>query len=127
MQAVIIKGNPKFIRNNPVAESFYAEIKEFLEKLGFEVIFSSGQPYTSPPAADLWIGHSRGVDRLRFAPSGTKTLALGSSLKGAVNHPLDNTKDIQGPSNIIPNKYHYVFTPQMKKRIKDLQKQIFTG
>ena len=63
--AVIIKGNPKFIDNNKDADSFYEEIKSFLEDLGFEVSFDKGEPYTSPDKADLWIGHSRGADRLR--------------------------------------------------------------
>ncbi len=119
-KAVIITGNPKFISANEKARAFYEEIKSFLETQGYDVSFDAGEPHTTPRVADLWIGHSRGVDRLRFAPQGTRTLALGSSASGAVNHPLDNTKDVVGPSDIVPNEYHYVFTNEMKAAVLDL-------
>lgn len=117
-KAVIITGNPKFITSNKWADDFYNEIKNFLEALGYEVVFDPGEPHTTPPPADLWIGHSRGTDRLRFAPATTKIIALGSSLPGAINHPRDNTKDSFGPSDIIPNEYHYAFMDEMRDAIK---------
>ena len=55
--AVIIKGNPEYISGH---DDFYEEIKDFLEELGYKVSFDEGAPYTVPPKADLWIGHSRG-------------------------------------------------------------------
>jgi hypothetical protein len=116
--AVIVKGNPKFVINNSQADSFYTEIKKYLEDLGYNVSFDLGEPHSSPKKADLWVGHSRGNDRLRFAPEGTKTIFLGSSIKGAINHPQDNTKDAIGPSDTIPNNFHYVFTKEMKEAIK---------
>ena len=117
LTTVIIKGNPKFVAGNPAADDFYQEIKAFLENIGYVVTLDPGEPYTSPPPADLWIGHSRGVDRLRFAPPETKTLAFGSSLPGSVNHPLDSSKDIYGPTDTIPNAHHYAFTEAMKQAI----------
>lgn len=78
--AIIIKGNPKYLRNHkvkPMAEKFYAEIKQLLEAKGYEVEFDPGKPYTLPKIfAAVWIGHSRGIDRLRFAPQRVKTIAL---------------------------------------------------
>ncbi len=109
--AIIIKGNSKFIEGNPLAEIFYQDIKKFLEGLGYQISFDSGEPYTTPPKADLWIGHSRGSDRLRFAPEGTKTVALGTL--GGINHPEDHAM----LSGHIPDKNHFILTDQMKKEI----------
>jgi hypothetical protein len=77
---VIIKGNPKYLRQlkiRPLAEHFYAVIKSMLVAKGYEVEFDEGKPYTIPKVyAAVWIGHSRGIDRLRFAPTRVKTIAL---------------------------------------------------
>ncbi len=110
--AVIIKGNPKFITDNPDADRFYGEVKSFLEELGYFVTFDAGEPYTSPIKADLWIAHSRGSERLRYAPEGTKTIALGS--EGGINHPEDKSL-VRGD---IPEKWHYLLTDEMKEKIK---------
>lgn len=78
--AIIIKGNPKYLRLpkiKPLAAKFYAEIEQLLKDKGYTVEFDPGTPYTHPKMyADAWIGHSRGIDRLRFAKSSTKTIAL---------------------------------------------------
>ncbi len=108
--AVIIKGNPKYVEGNKEAERFYNRIKKFLESLGYQVVFDSGFSHTLPPMADLWIGHSRGADRLRFAPKGVKTIALGVNLPRSINHPQDQVA--------ISDCYHYIFTKEMKYKIK---------
>ena len=114
--AIIITGNPKFIIGNERASAFYDELKEHLERNGYDVSFHAGEPHASPPKANLWVGHSRGADRLRFAPKGTHTVALG--VFGGVSHPMDNTAmekfDSQRHGNIIPNKFHYILTNEMK-------------
>ena len=112
MKAVIIKGNPKFVENNRKADSFYKKLKTFLISLGYEVSLDKGEPYTEPIKADLWIGHSRGVDRLRFAPKHTKVIALG--IEVGINHP----KDTSLRAGDVPNKFHYILTEDMKKEIK---------
>lgn len=122
--AVIIKGNPKFIENNIEADNFYKEIKDFLETLNYEVSFDKGEPYTSPKKADLWIGHSRGVDRLRFAHKDIYTLMFGSSHKDSVNHQDDNSVKTEYTSNVIPNKFHYKFTNEMRNSILEATKKI---
>ncbi|OIO30826.1 hypothetical protein AUJ77_01605 [Candidatus Nomurabacteria bacterium CG1_02_43_90] len=117
LTAIIIKGNPKFIDHNIKADKFYKSIKNFLEALGYEAKFNNGEPYTSPEKADLWIGHSRGYLRLRFALKGTHILAFGSSSKNAINHPKDNSVKIAYPSDVLPNEFHYVFTKKMREAI----------
>jgi hypothetical protein len=110
--AVIIKGNPKFVEGNPDADRFYAELKSFLEELGYQATLDSGEPHTQPKPADVWIAHSRGVDRLRFAPPETITIALGT--KGGINHPQDKSLK----KGDVPDKYHYILTDEMREAIK---------
>ncbi len=107
--AVIITGNPRYITGNPLANAFYDEIRRILTYAGYSVSFDPGEPYTEPPPADLWVGHSRGADRLRFAPQGTKTIALGS--KRGLFHPDDNTLEHFG---VEPNEHHYELTDEMR-------------
>jgi len=115
--AVIIKGNPKYIEGSQEASSFYKEIRSFLEDEGYDVQMHSGEPFSTPPKADLWAGHSRGVDRLTHAPEEIKTVAIGTS--DGIAHPRDNSAKIDGkpPKGFKPNKYHYVFTDEMKKAL----------
>ena len=112
MKAVIIKGNPKFVENNPLADKFYNELKDFLTSLGYKISFDVGEPYTQPEEADVWVGHSRGSDRLRFASENTKTIALG--IEGGINHPKD-TSLLPGQ---IPDEFHYILTEEMKDEIR---------
>lgn len=116
--AVIIKGNPKFIEGNSEADRFYDDLKRFLEGLGYSVSFDPGSPYTSPDVASVWVGHSRGVDRLRFAPHGTIVVSLG--VEGGINHPQDQSLK----KGDIPDSYHYILTEDMKNAI---QKRIDEG
>jgi uncharacterized membrane protein (UPF0127 family) len=67
------------------------------------------------------VGHSRGADRLRFAPEGTATVALGS-VNGGINHPKDNTTDptYDRTSGEEPNEYHYTLSPDMIQQLAAL-------
>lgn len=107
--AVIIRGNPKFITGNPAADKFYAELQKHMEQQGYSVTQDAGEPKTVPPAANVWLGHSRGVDRFRFAPEGTRTIGLGAS--GGINHPDDTA---MAPGD-VPTSAHYKLTPEMLK------------
>ncbi len=113
--AVIITGNPRYIKNNPKAETFYRDIEDHLSALGYTVQRDPGEPYTSPVFADLWIGHSRGADRLRFAKPGTRTIAFGSSREGAINHP-DDIVNVT-PHTFTPPDAHYVLTNAMREAL----------
>lgn len=136
--AVIIKGNPALVVNNERAITFYKELASFLEELGFSVKFDSGEPYTTPPSADLWIGHSRGADRLRFAPSGILTIGIGvpesteDTIFPIVNHPDDEMvnrkfssgKIIEGKGNDeLDDTNHYILTEEMKAEIIEIIKK----
>jgi hypothetical protein len=134
---VIIKGNPKFIRRNQKAESFYNDLKSFFEDHGFEVSFDSGRPHTVPKKAHIWIGHSRGADRLRFAAPSIIVLGIGVPESSnefffpIINHPKDKmVKRKYQSGKIIENKfgkfdgtYHYVLTKEMKKKILEIIKR----
>ena len=110
-RAVIITGNPLYT-NTPAATKFYIDLHNLLSDLGYDVSFDAGEDYTLPEAADLWVGHSRGTGRLRFAPSGTRTIALGS--EGAINHPDDNSFR-RGQD---PGPEHFILTDDMANQIK---------
>ena len=79
-KAVIVKGNQKYIEHpsiKPLADRFYSEIKTILESKGYEVSFDAGDDHTVPDeTAAVWIGHSRGIDRLRFANPDIRTIKL---------------------------------------------------
>jgi hypothetical protein len=107
-EIVVIKGNPKYIKNNKNAESFYNQIKKYLIDLGYTASFDAGKPHTSPKEdVYAWVGHSRGVDRLRFAPDGVKTL----SLDDYEENPNDD---------LTPGPNHYIFNDDMKTALKNL-------
>ena len=78
--AIVIKGNPKYLDDPRVqawARALYGEVQRLLEARGYEVEFDEGAPYTQPrEGAAVWVGHSRGIDRLRFVPAQVKTVAL---------------------------------------------------
>lgn len=120
-RAIIVQGNPRYIRGNPKAKRYYEKIEKYLERKGFDVEFDAGAPYTQPEEAALWVGHSRGVDRLRFAPPMTRTLAFGSLVDGAINHPVDQQKleefDAEEGHEYDPPDEHYKFTPEQKAAI----------
>jgi hypothetical protein len=75
--AVIVKGNPKYIDNNPLADNFYADVKQRLEAKGYRVEFDAGADFTEPDqSAVLVVGHSRGAGRLKYANPKATTFEL---------------------------------------------------
>lgn len=114
-KAVVIKGNPKYInsdKNKELANDFYNKIGNHLNDRGFDVVFDDGEPYTSPQEADLWVGHSRGVDRLRFADKGTILVGLGTNQGIPGMHMYMHPKDTGGDS-----PFHYLFNDEAKEVI----------
>ena len=117
--AVVVKGNPKYLDDptvKPMADKFYDEIKKILEARGFTVKFDPGEEYTSPDdTAQVWVGHSRGIDRLRFAPPGITTIELNTragnskpapELRDAMRHNPEHYKlsddDLKKLSTLVP-------------------------
>lgn len=107
--AVVIKGNPKYLDDpkiQPLADAFYNEIRGILEKRGFEVEFDEGAPHTVPnKKAVLWIGHSRGIDRLRFGGFKIKTMALETLDQGKPYGSFDEQGLDPDHYRLSPNDY----------------------
>jgi hypothetical protein len=114
--AVIIKGNPAYLAGNKSAHKFYTQLAKHVRDQGYSVSFDPGDERTMPAKADLWIGHSRGADRLQYAPKGVKTIALGAN--GGINHPLDKAMEY----GQVPNVFHYVLTKEMLSAIDKAKK-----
>lgn len=112
---VIITGNPKYLNDIKVkdmAKSFYNEIKNILTDKGYRVEFDAGLDYTHPDkAAKIWIGHSRGISRLKFAPKGIKTLELQT---------LDYSKKYSKPDDQGLDPDHYKLSPKDIKELDQL-------
>ena len=113
--AIIIKGNPKYLNNpktKPRANAFYKEIADILRTKGYAVEFDPGEPYTQPHAgATVWIAHSRGIDRLRFAPKGVITIALKT---------MDYGKTYRNHDEHGADPDHYKLSPADKKAFDQL-------
>src|SRR5277367_2136373 len=94
LSAVIIKGDPNDIDGNEQANTFYDDLKTFLQDLGFSVVFDAGIEFTTPKSANLWIGHSRGADRLRFAPPGICLIGINTpQAKEGDDFPILNNRN----------------------------------
>jgi len=109
--AVIVKGNEQYIKGNKHATRFYNDLAALVRAKGYSVIFDQGKPYTRPPNADVWLGHSQGVARFPFAPKDTKKIAIGSP--NGINHPMDKAMQSGQP----PDVFHYLLTNEMKQAI----------
>lgn len=115
---IIIKGNMDRLKSKSIkriADKFYNDIKLILENKNYTVEFDAGLPYTLPNInAIMWIAHSRGVDRLRFAPKHiiTRELFCKSDLEDKnanANDPLHyqlSDSDIDFLNKIPPLVYN---------------------
>lgn len=86
--AVIIKGNPKYIQDpkmKSTASNFYKDLENKLKEKGYKTERATSKAYSLPNIkAKVWIGHSRGIDRLRFA-KGQITIALQNKSQEGLN------------------------------------------
>jgi hypothetical protein len=127
---VIIKGNPRYIANNERADRFYEDLHSFFSDLNYQVFFDAGEPYTIPSKADLWVGHSRGADRLRFAPKGTVIVGIGvpptedSVDFPIINHPDDEMAAHACKEEVINDTHHYTLTEEMKEKLRKIVLQM---
>jgi hypothetical protein len=134
LTAVIIKGNVKYVKNNPKAEAFYNDISSYLIQKGYKVSFDSAES-TILPAADLRIGHSKGLNKLNLCKNErAKLLAIGALPEKSKNtriifenHPVDEQflrECSAGLKFDIPIDEHYIFTNAMKKTIDRLTDEL---
>jgi len=118
MKAVLIKGNPKFVRGDE-AKAYYQEIVEFMEGLGVEVIEDPGLDNTCPPPADFYVAHSRGVDReCCFDTPEQMANFIKFGVPEGVIHPVDLDWWDRGRKGIPPRE-HFVFTADQKLAIQN--------
>jgi len=115
--ALLIKGNPRFVADNPKALYYYAEIAKYLRKLDYHVIMVESDPRPIFPAADLWIGHSRGAGFLDLAPETVHVISFGSKRYGAINAPGDDIQTAFHLTDRHPPDAHFVFTNRMRNEI----------
>jgi hypothetical protein len=123
-KAVIVKGNPRFIRGNQEARRFYLKLAAFLRCLDYLPAFDRGEDLTLPDGAtSTWIGHSCGAGRLRFAPAHVSVQALDSLDPGAINHPEDDVFTSFHLTGDLPPHAHYVLTDEMREAIATLNRE----
>lgn len=124
LSAVIIKGNHKYIDNNPLATQYYHDIEAYLKQLGVnEITYDAGDDYTCPRKdADLYIAHSRGCSRDRcFEGQADRApfVKLGDP-KGVI-HPKDLhwQQHVWKPgTDALPPHEHYELFQEQRAAIK---------
>lgn len=110
--AVLITGNPIYLnsqRFKTKAVAFYGEITDLLKSRGYCVKEDAGLDYTVPSDADLWIAHSRGMDRLRWAPPATVVVRIDDYL------PHDHLQ-----ANGEPSLKHFIVNDSLRRAILQL-------
>tara|TARA_B100000929_G_scaffold222606_1_gene178923 strand:+ start:436 stop:840 length:405 start_codon:yes stop_codon:yes gene_type:complete len=118
VKAIIVKGNPKFIRSS-LAKDYYSQIETFLLDNGVkEVSFDPGEDFTCPDrSADFYIGHSRGAGRIRCMKTGEEWRFLQFGDPDDIMHPKDREwHGQQGSSKpTSPPKEHFLFIDEQKR------------
>ena len=130
--AIIIKGNPYYTEQGPDVDNYanyYKEIEDELRKAGYgDISYDRGDDYTTPKDADLWVGHSRGSGRLKYAPEGTKTLDVTQYEDGIEDYKtlllramLDKGYSSVGEYPVEerprPGPEHYTVTDRMREAL----------
>lgn len=137
----IIKGNPEVDKANAGHyEKLYDDIAKIVGENGFTSEFDQGLDKTVPPGGKLWIGHSRGGDRLRFAPDNISTLRLDDfepadyKAKQQVEydkimkeHKVNTVADLPIEARPTPGKEHYMLSDEamtaLISKLKELRKK----
>lgn len=118
--AVVVKGNVDRMSDasKKLANKLYLDIKSKLESQGYKVEFDEGLPNTLPRTdADVWLGFSRGADRLQYAPSNVKTYKIESGSIGKIY-----SGDIEQQRNANANDpLHFTLTDKDLKEISKMR------
>jgi len=113
--AIIIHGNSKY---EDKSKKLYLDLEKILKASGYDKIeHDPGLDYTEPKKADVWIGFSRGENRLKFGPKNIKKISIGGTMG---DYNISNPKDSEKCINdiCIPNKHHFILTDKMKEELK---------
>lgn len=86
--AVVVQGNPDYIKGNESAKVFYNSIMSYLRKKGYAVTSDKGKPETQPPGANIWVAHG-GYN----PPKGTSVLNIPQYPKPFVTKALIRALD----------------------------------
>lgn len=135
----IIRGNPDADPDNAAKyENFYSTVADIVRQQGATAKFDSGLSGTVPDG-DIWLGHSRGADRLRFAPSSVKTLRLDdfepATARASQEADFNRLFKQYGYKTIAevpiemrpkPGPEHYTLSPKAKSAIVNLLQQVST-
>lgn len=120
--AVVIKGNPFYIDDDVNAFLFYGSLGDYLCSIGYAVVrfFDAGTAVGFLPAADIYIGHSMGIESLAGLSKKDKKIKLG--VKDGIYHQDDNCIGKVGrpKKDFRPNKFHYILTDEMKEAISSI-------
>lgn len=121
--AVIITANTER-KPPPRKGDLYPKLEALLREQGFVVEYDPGREKTTPRKdAKVWVGHSRGCDRLRFAPAGVTTIAVGSPVRPwapkPVNHPGDQPDRVDDYDSLpdAVRQAHCDWHPSMREKI----------
>lgn len=141
----IIKGNPDVDTANAHNYSkFYDDVASVVQQTGLTPAFDDGLAGTLPPGGKLWIGHSRGADRLRFAPKGVSTIRLDDFGPAAarerqrkayeqlfLTHGFKNIADVPLHMRPQPGPEHYTLSDTARAaitaKLKALQQEQSIG
>ena len=110
--AVIVKGNSNYINHPKIktnADKFYNDIAKILMKNGYKIEFDDGLPGTHPNLnAQVWIGHSMGIDRLDRSEKIQNSKCKGSKqpkfCKNKIKFVRLETKDSKKENDYFSNK-----------------------
>lgn len=121
LTAVIIKGNPKFIKGNSLATEYYSEIKKHLNTLGIvDIVEDAGADFTRPPKADLYIGHSRGVSREEFIRNPRESIFVKLGVLDGIIEPEDAAwQKVTPPGTGTPPRSHYTYSANQKHAVEN--------
>lgn len=127
LSAVIVTGNPKYIKT-PEAIKYYNDIEAFLKANGVIVRRDPGNDYTCPPKADFYIGHSRGASRIRCFRNTTqeKDFLMFGDPDGYI-HPVDREWQKNNPPSDKfnpPPVEHFEFYEGQQKAILNKIKEL---
>lgn len=127
LNAIIVKGNAKFVMDNAAADEFYEAVASYLRHLGYTVAFDVSETRELIHKADLVIGHSNGLRKLNRCRDDAKLIAIGAIPEKATNpaiifanHPADEAylkKCHYRNRYDYPIPEHFIFTDEMKLAI----------